>query len=93
MIMWATTLSLILIALSMLMCVYRVVDGPSDADRMVALDTIGINIVAAIIVYSVRVSSLAYLDAALVLAVLSFLSSVAVAKFLVKGEIIDRDSR
>ncbi len=56
-----------------------------------ALDSVTVHSVAAIVVYSVKVQSLAFLDSALVIAILSFLATVVIAKFIVKGVIIDRE--
>ena len=63
--------------------------GPTIPDRVVALDNITINLVAAIIVISIRAQSALYIDVALVLAILSFLGTVAAAKYLLRGTVID----
>ena len=77
------------ITLSILLSAYRVLRGPTIPDRVVALDNISINLVAAIIVISIRAQSATYIDVALVLAILSFLSTVAAAKYLLGGTVID----
>jgi multisubunit Na+/H+ antiporter MnhF subunit len=77
------------ITLSILLSAYRVVRGPSVPDQVVALDNIAINLVAAIIVISIRTASALYIDVALVLAILSFLSTVAAARYLLGGTVID----
>lgn len=92
MIQWVTGFGLVVLSISMLLAAYRVVFGPTVPDRAVALDVITVNAVATIVVYSIRVGSLTYLDSVLVIAILSFLSTVAIAKFIVRGDIIDRDS-
>ncbi len=77
------------ITLSILLSAYRVLRGPTVPDRVVALDNISINLVAAIIVISIRAQSALYIDVALVLAILSFLGTVAAAKYLLRGTAID----
>ena len=77
------------ITLSILLSAYRVLRGPTIPDRVVALDNIAINLVAAIIVISIRAQSALYIDVALVLAILSFLGTVAAAKYLLRGTVID----
>lgn len=84
------TIGLFIIALSIAGCAYRVVAGPALPDRVVALDTIGINLIAVVGLLSIKLRSLTYLDVILVLGILSFISTVAFAKFLTKGVIIDR---
>ncbi|MCY4388763.1 MAG: monovalent cation/H+ antiporter complex subunit F [Desulfurellaceae bacterium] len=77
------------ITLSILLSAYRALRGPTIPDRVVALDNISINLVAAIIVISIRAQSALYIDVALVLAILSFLGTVAAAKYLLRGKVID----
>ena len=77
------------ITLSILLGAYRVLRGPTIPDRVVALDNISINLVAAIIVFSIHTQSALYMDVALVLAILSFLATVAAAKYLLGGTVID----
>lgn len=80
---------LIGITLSILVSAYRVLRGPTIPDRVVALDNISVNLVAAVIVLSIRAQSALYIDVALVLAILSFLGTVAAAKYLLGGTVID----
>ncbi len=77
------------ITLSVLLSAYRVLRGPTIPDRVVALDNIATNLVAAIIVFSIHTRSALYIDVALVLAILSFLGTVAAAKYLLGGTVID----
>jgi multisubunit Na+/H+ antiporter MnhF subunit len=82
---------MVLVAVSIAMCFYRLVVGPSLPDRTMALDIIGINVVAMIGLFSIKTASDFYFDSMLVIAILAFVGTIAIAKFLVKGEIIDRD--
>lgn len=93
--MIATVTLLVLsgIALSILLSAYRVLWGPTIPDRVVALDNISTNLVAAIVVFSIRSQSALYIDVALVIAILSFLATVAAAKYLLRGTVIDGSPR
>ncbi len=77
------------IVLSILMSAYRVFVGPTAPDRVVALDNISTNLVAAIVVFSIRAKSQWYTDVALVLAILSFLATVAAAKYILRRTVIN----
>jgi multicomponent Na+:H+ antiporter subunit F len=85
----ATAVAFVLV-LCILMAVYRVVAGPSLPDRVIALDVIGTNIVGLILVLEIKSNSRALVDAALVIALLAFMGTVALAKYLAGGTVIDR---
>ncbi len=63
--------------------------GPAVADRLLALDTMYINSIALLLVYGIYASSQLYFEAALLIAMLGFVSTVAVCKFLLRGDIIE----
>ncbi|WP_425415042.1 Na(+)/H(+) antiporter subunit F1 [Pseudobacillus wudalianchiensis] len=84
-------LSLILITLAMLGFIYRLIKGPTIPDRIVALDAIGINLIAMIAILSMLFKTNAFLDVILLLGILSFIGTTAFSKFLEKGEIIEND--
>ncbi|KWW18174.1 MULTISPECIES: Na(+)/H(+) antiporter subunit F1 [Bacillaceae] len=78
-------------SLSMAGFLYRLIIGPSVPDRVIALDAMGINLIAIVALASIVMDTSAYLEAILLLGVLSFIGTVAFAKFLEKGEIIEDD--
>lgn len=84
-------ISLLCVSLSMLGLIYRVIKGPSVPDRVVALDAIGINLIAIIALISMLFDTSAYLEAILLLGILSFIGTIAFSKFIEKGEIIEND--
>ncbi|MFK2826527.1 Na(+)/H(+) antiporter subunit F1 [Bacillus sp. B190/17] len=84
-------LSLVLITMAMLGFIYRLIKGPTIPDRIVALDAIGINLVAMIAILSMLLKTYVFLDVILLLGILSFIGTVAFSKFLEKGEIIEND--
>ncbi len=77
------------IILSMLCCVIRLVIGPSAQDRVLALDTLWICSMLFILLIGIRFDSLLYFDIALIIALTGFISTVALAKFLIRGEVIE----
>jgi multicomponent Na+:H+ antiporter subunit F len=79
------------ISISILGLVYRLIKGPSIHDRVIALDAIGINLIAIVALTSIVLDTSAYLDTILLLGILSFIGTVAFAKFLEKGELIERE--
>lgn len=86
-----TNVALALLGLSVAMLFYRVLVGPTIPDRSLALDTMAVNVMAIILVLSIKLDTPFFLDAVLSLAVLGFVGTTALAKFLVKGVIIERD--
>jgi len=81
----------VLISLSILAFVYRLVKGPSTPDRVIALDAIGVGLITLIGLISILFDTVFFLEVILLLAVLSFIGTVAFSKFTEKGEIIQRD--
>lgn len=77
-----TTLAAILVVLGGACFLVRVITGPSLADRVVALDGLVVSIVTVILLVSIMRDSDAYLDAALVVAFVGFLSTTAAARFI-----------
>jgi multicomponent K+:H+ antiporter subunit F len=80
---------LVMLTCSAALCMARLLRGPSVLDRALALDTLSINLIGIITLLCIRDNTAVYFDAALVIAVIGFLSTVAVAKYLLKGDIID----
>ena len=81
----------VLISLSILAFVYRLVKGPSTPDRVIALDAIGVGLITLIGLISILFDTPFFLEVILLLAVLSFIGTIAFSKFTEKGEIIQRD--
>jgi multicomponent K+:H+ antiporter subunit F len=77
------------LGLAMLLALWRLARGPDVPDRILALDTLYINAVAFIILLGVRTGSAAYFEAALLIALFGFVATVALARFVARGEVID----
>lgn len=84
--------SIVIITISMVAVIYRLVVGPSNSDRVVALDALGVSLIALIGLFSIMVETNFFLEIILLLAILSFIGTVAFSKFIEKGDIIDRDN-
>jgi len=72
----------ILLSLAFLMCLARLLRGPTLVDRGLASDTISLQVVGLAILLTIRLRTLIYFDAALVIAILGFASTVAFAQFI-----------
>lgn len=74
---------------AMALCLLRLVRGPSAQDRVLAMDLICTIAMLVLLVLAIRYGSAMYFDAALLIAVFGFISSAAMAKFLLRGEVIE----
>ncbi|MCM3087692.1 Na(+)/H(+) antiporter subunit F1 [Bhargavaea ginsengi] len=83
-------ISLIIIVISMALFVYRLIKGPTAPDRVIALDAMGVTLISVVALLSLLVGTSFYLEIILLLAILSFIGTVAFSKFIEKGEIFDR---
>lgn len=83
---------IVLITLSMIGVSYRLVKGPNAGDRVIALDTIGVLLICVVGLYSIVIGTTFFLEIILLVAILSFIGTVAFSKFIEKGDIIDRDN-
>lgn len=86
---WALPITLAMLAISMLMVIVRLLIGPSAQDRILALDCVFVLGMYVMLSLSMYYSSTAYFEAALLIALLGFVSSTAMAKFLLRGEVIE----
>ncbi|TDF63378.1 K+/H+ antiporter subunit F [Cupriavidus sp. L7L] len=80
---------LAILGLAFLLTFARLLRGPSLPDRIVALDTLNINAIALIVLLGIRLDSAMFFEAALLIAVMGFVGTVALAKYLQRGDIIE----
>ena len=78
-----------MVGLAMLLCLWRLLKGPDITDRILALDTLYINSIALIILLGLFHGSAMYFEGALLIAMLGFVSTAALAKYLIRGDIIE----
>lgn len=77
------------VVLAMLCCTLRILLGPSAHDRVLALDTLWMSGMLLVLVLGMRFGNEIYFEAALVIVLIGFVSTVALAKFLMRGEVIE----
>lgn len=80
--------ALVVVGALCVLCSYRVIRGPTVADRVVALDAIATNVVAIAVLFALRTGRGLFVTISLVLAIIGFIATVAVAKFVDRGEVI-----
>lgn len=86
---WAVTLALGCLILAMMVSLIRMIVGPRAEDRVLAFDTFYVNTMLVILTLGLRYRSNSYFEAALLIALFGFVSSAALSKFLLRGEIIE----
>jgi Multisubunit Na+/H+ antiporter, MnhF subunit len=79
-----------MLTISIAIALYRVIRGPSLPDRILALDSIGYNIIGIVALLCMMLDSSSYLETILLIGILAFLSTVALCKFLERGIVIER---
>lgn len=89
MLTYVIPLCMAILGLAAILNVMRLVQGPDMPDRLLALDTLYINALALIVLFGIWLASDLFFEAALLIAVMGFVSTVAVGKHLLHGEIID----
>lgn len=76
-------------ALALLMNLWRVVSAPGVPDRILALDTMVINFIAILVLYGIIEGTAVYFEASILIAMVGFISTVAYARFMLRGNIIE----
>ncbi len=82
-------LVLAMVAAAMTLTLWRLAQGPGAADRILALDTLGINAIAVVMLLDILLGSVFYFEAALLIAMMGFVGTVALSKFVLSGDIIE----
>ena len=85
----ALIFAFVCVAIAVLLNLYRLLRGPTRGDRILALDTMVINAIALIILFGIYETSTTYFEAALLLAMVGFVGTVAYCKFLLRGDIVE----
>lgn len=79
----------VVVAISQLMAMIRLVIGPNTGDRILALDTMVINVIGIIVLLGIWQGTRIYFEVTLIIAMLGFVSTVALARFILRGDIIE----
>ena len=85
----AVSIAQTLLGLAMLLGMVRLLRGPRAQDRVLALDTLWMCVMVLALLLGIRHGSQIYFEAALLIALLGFVSTIALAKFLMRGEVIE----
>ena len=78
-----------LIAAALVLNLWRLLRGPSLPDRVLAIDTLYVNTVALLVVFGIMRGTTLFFEAAMLIALLGFVSTVALCKYLLRGDIIE----
>lgn len=89
MLSWSLAAATLMLGVALLLNLYRLAVGPDTPDRILALDTLYVNATGLIIVYGVWAASRLYFEAALLIAALGFIGTVALAKYVARGDIAE----
>ena len=89
MITYALHFSMACFGLALLLNLWRIIRGPGQADRVLALDTMVINAIALLVLYGVLKGTAVYFEASMLVAMVGFVSTVAYCRFLLRGDIIE----
>lgn len=89
MIHFALNFAFAAVAVALVLTAWRLLRGPDASDRVLALDTLYIETVALVILLGLRFRSDLLFEAALVIAMLGFIGTVALARFLARGDVIE----
>jgi multicomponent K+:H+ antiporter subunit F len=85
----ALNIAFVAFAAAFALAAVRLALGPSVPDRILALDALYVNVVAITILLGIRYNTLAYFEAALVIALFGFVATVALARFAARGDVMD----
>jgi multicomponent K+:H+ antiporter subunit F len=85
----ALNFALLAVGAALLLCAWRLLRGPELPDRVLALDTMYVNIVALVVLLGLRQGTKLFFEAALLIALLGFVATVALARYLARGDVIE----
>lgn len=85
----ALSIAFSLVGLAVIFAFWRLLVGPSSADRVLALDTLYVNTIALLVLFGIHLGNNIYFEAALLIALMGFVGTVALCKYLLRGDIIE----
>jgi multicomponent K+:H+ antiporter subunit F len=85
----AVTLAFGLVAAALALSLWRLLQGPDKPDRILALDTLYVNAIAILVLLGIHLDSSLYFEAALLIAMMGFVGTIALSKYLLRGDIIE----
>ncbi|MBK1644247.1 K+/H+ antiporter subunit F [Thiocapsa imhoffii] len=85
----AVSIAFALVAAAVVLSLWRLLKGPDKPDRILALDTLYINTIALLVLLGIHLGSSLYFEAALLIAMMGFVGTVALCKYILRGDIIE----
>ena len=85
----ALGIAVLIVSAASVLSLVRLLIGPSMPDRILALDTLYVNTIALVVLFGLRQESMLYFEAALLIAVMGFIGTVALSKYLLRGDIME----
>jgi multicomponent K+:H+ antiporter subunit F len=86
---WSFAAAQVLLGLAMACAAFRIAYGPRAQDRVVGFDSLYVNAMLLLLTFGMQRGSVLYFEASLIVALLGFVSTTALAKFLLRGEVIE----
>ena len=86
---WALTTAHIMLSIAMALAVLRMIRGPRAQDRVLGLDALYVSSMLLLLTFGIGSGRSIYFEAALIIGLLGFVATVALAKFLMRGEVIE----
>ena len=86
---WGLGLAQLMLVTAMALTAWRIARGPRAQDRILGMDALYLNAMLLIVVFGIRTGSPLYFEAALIIGMLGFAATVALATFLMRGEVIE----
>ena len=87
--MWALDIASMAVTVAMALCAWRLWRGPETTDRILALDTLYMNVVALVVLLGLRWNTALLFEAALLVAMLGFVGTVGLARYLTRGDVVE----
>ena len=88
-IQFAIVSSMYVVGLAMLMALWRLLRGPTVPDRILALDTLSVTAIAQLMLFGMHLDSPVYFEAALIIAMLGFGTTVVLSKYVLRRDIVE----
>ncbi|WP_295540967.1 K+/H+ antiporter subunit F [uncultured Thiohalocapsa sp.] len=85
----ALIIAFTLVCAALILSLWRLLVGPDHPDRILALDTLYVNTIALLVLLGILLGSALYFEAALLIAMMGFVGTVALCKYLLRGDIIE----
>ena len=85
----ALGIAVMVVGVASVLSLIRLLIGPGIPDRILALDTLYVNTIALVVLFGLRQQSMLYFEAALLIAVMGFIGTIALSKYLLRGDIME----